>query len=339
MKKIQVISSKENNLQILFCSKGAKQSKAEIDLIAQAKINLNLNILGKRSDQYHELQSIMQTIALHDKLKIVIFPIDKQQKISQININTDNQMLEDNESNLVYLAVQAFLNDFSLIANLKIFIYKKIPIAAGLAGGSSDAAAVLRGMAALFNQTQTRCFFLGKRSSPISQKDLLKVAEKIGADVPFCLLQGTALCKGIGEIIYPLKSFANQALLVYSPNLSVLTKEAFARLNCGLYQAQQTKKEDIVSLSNQILQANLSEFKAHFNNDFSEYLLEKHPELDKVLQAFHRSGAAFVSFTGSGPSIFALYHSYKDRDKALSQLKLLCFPGKLIASYTSDPRY
>lgn len=339
MKKIQVISSKENNLQILLSSDAYPNKRAEVNLIAQAKININLDVLGKRKDKHHELQSIMQSIALHDQLQILIKAPTKLQNTSQITVYNSNPILEDNQSNLAYLAAKLFLDSYSLMANIEIFINKKIPIAAGLAGGSTNAAAVLKTLATVFNQEESRSLFLGKRSQAISQNDLLILAEKIGADVPFCLLQGTALCKGKGEIMYPLISFANKPLVIYNPSLPILTKDAFANLNCAFYQYENNDIDQIISNYNQILKSDYNNFNSYFKNDFSKYIIDKYPQLKNILAAFSQSGAAFTSFTGSGPSTFAFYDSYSSRDKAFTELLEKEFPGKFIATYTADARY
>ncbi|NLZ71462.1 MAG: hypothetical protein GX909_03030 [Clostridiaceae bacterium] len=354
MKNIQQIFLDEI---LLFVEETGKS--VELNLIAQAKINLNLNILGKRSDNYHELETVMQSIALHDQIKIIANPISQlpqdlgsqillesylaDDKVNRTAINNNFDDLNEIKSNLIYKAAKSFLDFFQIKANLKIILKKQIPISAGLAGGSTDAAATLKGLLILFNYlhinpVNKNNFFLSSRDSCIKFKELLPMAEKIGADVPFCLHQGTALCKGKGEKIFPLQSFALRPLILYNSALPVFTAEAFKQIDAKFFASKQLDSQSLIDQYNLQLNRGFSIMNQSWQNDFTDFLLMDHPHLQSVIDLFKATDADFVRFTGSGPTLFAFYPSYTARDLAMQILSKQNLPGQLISTYTSNPR-
>ena len=176
----------------------------EISLKALAKINIGLDVLGRREDGYHDVRMVMQTIHLYDRVEI------KKTRSPQIRVETNLYYLPVNEDNLVYRAAKLMKDEFHIKEGVRIVLQKFIPVAAGLAGGSSDAAAVLVGMNRIFN--------LG-----LKQNKLMELGLKIGADVPFCIMRGTALAEGIGEKLTALPPMPKCPVLIAKPAISVST--------------------------------------------------------------------------------------------------------------------
>lgn len=314
-------------------------TKALLQVKAPAKINLHLAILGKRPDNYHQLETIMQSVALYDLVELELkSAVSKPLASSQIKLLTNYQIPRGPEADLAFKAAKLFLEHFQVKANLIIRIKKEIPMAAGLAGGSSDAAAVLKGLGLLLNNPLSRSCFdraksgLGKVDLPALQN----LAGQLGADVPFCLNQGTALCQGKGEIIHKLGDFSGHPLLVYKPPQSVSTADLFQQLGAGPYRPDESPVNHKVDRYQQLLAQGLAAMDREMVNDFSSLLLESYPELEEALGELRLSGASFVRFTGSGPSIFAIYESFVKRDQALKQLKN-SLNGQLYPTYTSNP--
>ncbi len=307
---------------------------AELKIRAAAKINLNLKILGKRKDGFHELETVMQSIALSDLLKISIAPAEK----SEIKLSSNILIGDQIEDNIAYRAAKLFLDKFQLTAKVIIQLQKNIPLAAGLAGGSTDAAGVLAGLARLYNNHLARRIFKSKngrkQKGRIDFADLLPLAEELGADVPFCLHGGTAICQGKGELITPLNDFENQPLLLYNPGLPIYTREAFAALNAKDHNAAERSDNSVqakIKMYNQKM-TDCPE-KAKWHNDFTDYILDTYPQLIAAREKLFHSGACFVGFTGSGPTLYAFYKSFERRDQALQSLSDQ-LTGQLIASYS-----
>jgi len=363
LKKIHPIFSSQRTDKIRVDRK-----QAHCKLRAQAKINLSLNILGKRPDNYHQLHSIMQSLALHDIIELTLKPINPADE-TIISLFSDNAALSSGKENIAYRSAKTFLEYFKLKANLTISLVKNISLAAGLAGGSANGAAVLRGLANLYNNPQSRIFFQCASSlnqddsqdtsnitnffnniysaghindernnqiNVITKAELLKIAVSIGADVPFCLQRGTALCEGIGEIISPLNSFSGKPVLIYSPPETVLTAEAFQELNAQPLTKLKLADQKTFDHYNQIIHTGLKSMNEYFSNDFTSPILHKYPHLQNICHAFKQTGSQFVRFTGSGPTIFAIYNSYTKRDYALNKLEQSGFPGTFTATYTQD---
>ena len=184
----------------------------KIQLKALAKINLGLDVLRRREDGYHEVKMIMQTINLYDELEI------RKVKQPGIQVKTNLYYLPSNENNLVYKAAKLLMEEFRIRDGICIQLQKKIPVAAGMAGGSSDGAAVLWGINQMYG--------LG-----LSRRGLMERGVKLGADVPYCVMRGTALSEGIGEILTPLPPVPQCQVLIARPPISVSTKWVYENLN------------------------------------------------------------------------------------------------------------
>ena len=191
-----------------------------IRLKALAKINIGLDVLRRREDGYHDVKMIMQTVGIYDQICL------NREKTPGIRVKTNLFYLPDNENNLVYKAAKLLMDEFSIEDGVSIDLNKYIPVAAGMAGGSSDAASVLYGM--------NKMFSLG-----LSQDELMRRGVKIGADVPYCIMRGTALAEGIGEILTPLPPMPACFVLVAKPGISVSTKFVYENLHANDLRPEQ----------------------------------------------------------------------------------------------------
>lgn len=181
-------------------------------LRAMAKINLGLDVIRKRDDGYHEVRMIMQTIKMYDVLDI------RKKKTQGISLSTNLPYVPSDEKNLVYKAAKLLMDEFDIKEGISMRLFKFVPVAAGMAGGSSDAAAAFVGV--------NRLFRLG-----LSQEELMERAVQIGADVPYCIMRGTALAEGIGEKLTPLPAMPEGYVLIGKPGINVSTKTAYENLN------------------------------------------------------------------------------------------------------------
>ena len=265
---------------------------------AYAKINISLDVIAKREDGYHELKMIMQNIDLYDVLNF-------NKAKSGINISCNKIYIPTNEKNLVYRACKLFINIFNIEEGVDIYIKKNIPVAAGLAGGSADAAAALVTMNELFKVNAT-------------QKELMEIGLKIGADVPYCIVGGTALCEGIGEIITSLKPFKNHVLIILKPAFGVSTKDVYENLDLfKIYKHPNTEElikainvDDVKFISNSM------------KNILENVTLRKYPVLRTIKKEICESGALGAMMSGSGPTIFAFFEDMLKAQRCYDKMKL-----------------
>lgn len=250
---------------------------------AHAKINISLDVVGKREDGYHLLKMIMQMIDLYDLIEV--------NKIkSGIQLSCNKHYIPVDERNLAYKAAKLFMEEYSIKEGVEINIKKNIPVAAGLAGGSTDVAAVLKAMNNIFKVQAT-------------EEQLMKLGVKIGADVPYCIIGGTALCEGIGEIVTPLESFKNQILVLVKPNFGVSTKEVYQALD--ITRVQRHPSTDI--LISGIEQNNLKVVSDNMKNILENVTLKKHSILRDIKREMVNMGALGALMSGSGPTVFGFF--------------------------------
>jgi 4-diphosphocytidyl-2-C-methyl-D-erythritol kinase len=267
----------------------------EIRIPAFAKINLRLNILGKRPDGYHELRTIFQTVSLHDELCL------QSSRNSGISLSVrGNEPLsrEPLHKNLVYAAIQALRSELKIRSGVEIELRKTIPAGRGLGGGSSDAAAALRGY-----------LRLNKRSIPDHR--LMEIAAALGADVPFFLCGGRALGIGRGDEIYPLPDISKRALLIVSPrDVHVPTPDAYRWLKASALtkNALTPKLFEFCSLC-WSLPAVAGAQKSGVSNDFEVPVFRRHPRLAAIKRELLRRGATEASLAGSGSAVFGVFPS------------------------------
>ncbi len=270
-----------------------------IKLKAHAKINLGLDVVKKREDGYHEVRMIMQTIGLYDKLTI-----NRTNNFS-IVITTNLHYLPTDENNLVYKAVSLMRQEYHIEQGIYINLEKKIPVAAGMAGGSSDAATALYGMNRLFDLK-------------LKKKDLMSLGLRLGADVPYCIMRGTALSEGIGEVLTPLPPFPACQVLIVKPGISVSTKYVYENLKLD----ENTKHPDIDGILACIKNKDLRGAAEFFGNVLETVTIKEYPIIGEIKEKMYEYGAVTSLMSGSGPTVFGLFDDPRKAEKAFYQFKV-----------------
>ncbi|HIZ64964.1 MAG TPA: 4-(cytidine 5'-diphospho)-2-C-methyl-D-erythritol kinase [Candidatus Blautia pullicola] len=267
-------------------------------LRALAKINLGLDVLRRREDGYHELRMIMQTINMYDQLDMEI------SEERGIHITSNLPFIPTNENNLVYKAAKLLMDEFQVEQGLKVDLQKFIPVAAGMAGGSSDAAAAMIGV--------NRLFGLG-----LSVKELMKRGVKVGADVPYCLLRGTALAEGIGEKLRPLPPCPDCYVLIGKPGISVSTKFVYENL-----RANELKEHPPIDRMLEALQwHNLYKIADYMGNVLETVTIPKYPVIEEIKNHMKEHGALNAMMSGSGPTVFGLFDDKETAERACEELR------------------
>lgn len=270
----------------------------ELKLKAMAKINLGLDVLGKRDDGYHELRMIMQTIRLYDRVQLTVT------EAPGIRVKTNLSFLPVNEDNLVYRAANLLMEEFQIKKGLFINLEKHIPVAAGLAGGSSDAAAVLVGVNCLFH--------LG-----LAKQELMERGVKLGADVPYCVMRGTALAEGIGEKLTPLPAPPACHVLIAKPKIHVSTKFVYGNLRANELETH----PDIDGQIEALQAGDLYEMAARMGNVLETVTIPAYPVIEDIKKEIKRMGAVNAMMSGSGPTVFGLFDDRGKARKAYEKLK------------------
>lgn len=286
--------------------------------IAPAKINLSLKVLEHRSDNYHNLESLMVTVDLCDQLSLFLYKSDK----SSWCVSGDRSDLPENENNIAYKAARAFFKWYEINPDsysLNLEIVKNIPNQAGLGGGSADAAATLRLL--------ERAFFADGNfeAMPFSY-----MAREIGADVPYCYTGGTCFVRGIGDIIEEFPAFPQLALILFKPPISISTKHAFAALNTESKANKPVNRSSFkIKYSEIIAEKSYSDFSLLLENSFLPYVKQSYPKINDYINALTETKSPFVSLSGTGPTLFALYEENADVDVIAKSLSKK-FPEALV---------
>ena len=267
-------------------------------LRALAKINLGLDILMKREDGYHEVRMIMQTIQMYDVLEI------RRVKKPGISLSVNYPYIPNDERNLVYKAAKLLMDEFQVKSGVDIRLEKFIPVAAGMAGGSSDAAAALVGI--------NRLFKLG-----LSEKDLMDRAVNIGADVPYCVMRGTALAEGIGEKLTRITPVPDCFVLIGKPGINVSTKAAYESLQLDKI----TTHPDIDGMIKDIECGNLLAMTEKMGNVFEPGIIGKYPVIGEIKELMEAHGALKAMMSGSGPTVFGIFDDRKKMEAAAAALR------------------
>ena len=267
-------------------------------LRAMAKINLALDVLGRRPDGYHDVRMIMQTISMYDALDIQI------KKEPGIELSTNLPYVPADSRNLAYKAADLLMQEFHIKEGLQIHLEKFIPVSAGMAGGSSDAAAVLVGVNNLFG--------LG-----LSQEELMKRGSTLGADIPYCVMRGTALAEGIGEKLTPLPSVPECFVLVGKPPVSVSTKAAYESLRLE----EIDHRPDIDGMIESLKAGDLRGITSRMQNVFQPGISEIYPVIGDIVKLMEENGAMKAIMSGSGPSVFGIYEKRKEASNAAEKLR------------------
>ena len=269
-----------------------------LSLKAYGKINLGLDVLRRREDGYHDVRMIMQTVGIFDRVDLV------RKEEPGIEVETNLYYLPTNENNLVYKAAKLLMDEFQVQEGIQIRLRKFIPVAAGMAGGSSDAAAVLFGV--------NKMFRLG-----MSTEQLMERGVRIGADVPYCILRGTALSEGIGEVLTKLPAVPQCQVLVAKPGINVSTKFVYGSLKLDEIK----KHPDIDGLVQDIESQDLEGMSAKLGNVLEEVTEGMHPVITEIKQKMMKHGALNAMMSGSGPTVFGIFAEKKKAMKAYNVLK------------------
>ena len=266
---------------------------------AYGKINISLDVVGKREDGYHLLKMIMQNVDLYDSMSF-------QSCNKGINISCNKPYIPTDEKNLVYKAAKLFMDTYDIDEGINIYLKKNIPVAAGMGGGSADAAVVFKTLREIFNIN-------------VSDSELMNLGVKIGADVPYCIVGGNALCEGIGEIITPLKPFKDHILVLVKPNFGVSTKEVFKNLDISKI----FKHPDTDALIKAMEHEDLDDVCSNMKNLLENVTLRKYPVLKRIKEDMLKMGAMGAMMSGSGPTIFAFFDDMLKAQKCYDKFKTL----------------
>lgn len=262
---------------------------------AHAKINLGLDVIRKRPDGYHDLKMIMQTIGLHDTLTFEVSDGDS------VSMTCSNPSLECNEQNLVVKAVRLIADTYHIHKDINIHLEKRIPVAAGMAGGSTDGAAALIAMNDIFELNLTK-------------DELMQYGVKLGADIPFCILGGTALSEGIGDILTPINAPASAHLLIAKPAIDVSTGFVYGNLKLD----NNTNHPDIDAIM-EVLSESTTATGRLLGNILESVTIPAYPVIDSLKQCMKENGASGSLMSGSGPTVFGIFDNIEDAGKALEE--------------------
>ena len=269
----------------------------KIELKAYGKINLGLDVIRKRPDGYHDLDMIMQMVDVYDDIVIT------KNKTGKIEVKTDTAVLSNGKDNLAYMAAKMLMDEFKIKDGVNIYINKRIPIAGGMAGGSSDCATTLMGINQLFE--------LG-----LSKEELTERGVKLGADVPYCVLGGTAIARGIGEVLTPLPAPADCHVIIAKPPVSVSTAYVYGHIK----PLKITKRPDIEAMAQSIKDGDLKKMASLIYNVMDDVTVGEYPIISEIKQVMLDNGALNSIMSGSGPTVFGLFD---DKEKAQQCVKTL----------------
>ena len=261
-----------------------------------AKVNLTLDVLSKRPDGYHDISTIMRTVDIFDTVEISLTD-------EGIELSTSLDFLPTDEKNIAYRAAQAIFSETGIQKGAKIHITKNIPCGAGMGGGSADGAAVL----VLLNK------LLG---SPVSTKRLLEIGAKIGADVPFCIMCGTYLAEGIGEVLSEVPAKGNIPVVVVKPEVSISTPLMYKKLD----EREILKRPDTKGMIKVLEKGNTEKIAELLYNVMEEAAIEEHPIISEIKESLIKKGAINAIMTGSGSAVFGIFKTTEEADKCAKDL-------------------
>ena len=270
----------------------------KISINAMAKINLGLDVLRRRENGYHDVKMIMQTVNIYDTLDFV------KKEEPGIVVKVETEELPTDENNLIYKAAKLLYDRCDMKKGVEITLTKRIPIAAGMAGGSTDAAAALVGI--------NKLFALG-----LSMEELKEIGVKIGADVPYCIEGGTALSEGIGEILTRLPDAPDCFVVVAKPEISVSTKYVYENLHANELKYH----PDIDGMTEAIRQGDLDGVCSRMENVLETVTETKYPIISQIKKLLKEAGAENSLMSGSGPTVFAIFKEEETAKKALDKIR------------------
>lgn len=264
---------------------------------AYAKINLGLDVLRRREDGYHEVRMIMQNIGLYDELEL------SKSTSPGIRISSNKDNIPVNEDNLIYKSAKLLFDEFNIEDGLDIKLTKNIPVAAGLAGGSTDAAATLIGVNSIWN--------LG-----LSKQELMERGVKIGADVPYCILGGTAIAEGIGEVLTSLDPCPDCLVVIAKPAADVSTKHVYTSL-----KLDSVIHPDIDAIIDGISKKNIMQIADNLGNVLESVTVPEHPIINDIKKIMMEQGAIASLMSGSGPTVFGIFTDKMLATRCLSEIE------------------
>ncbi|WP_337018771.1 4-(cytidine 5'-diphospho)-2-C-methyl-D-erythritol kinase [Oceanobacillus massiliensis] len=267
---------------------------------APAKINLSLNVLSKRDDDYHDVEMIMTSIDLADRIELERLQDDR------IEISLESRYVPNDERNLAYKAAKAFKTKYGITEGVHITIDKNIPVSAGLGGGSSDAAAVLRGLNKLW-------------SKDIPLNELAELGSSIGADVAYCVYGKTAIARGFGEKIEKLSSPPPCWIILAKPDIGVSSRTIFSQINI-----EELFHPDTAAILEALEDKNFSKLCNHIGNSLEPITFAMHPEVQHIKEAMTHAGAAGVLMSGSGPTVYGLVEQQSKATRIYNGMRGFC---------------
>lgn len=274
-----------------------------------AKVNLTLDVLGKRENGYHDVKMIMQTVNLFD-----LIVVDKEK--SGITLKTNIKSLPNGEKNIAWRAAEVFFEHTGIVGGAKILIHKNIPIAAGLAGGSGNAAAVLCALDKLYGTN-------------LSDEELCKIGLSLGADVPYCILGGTQLAEGIGEILTELKPLPKTTFLLVKPNINISTADIYKAIDSSGELSHPNTEKAIEAIE----KGDVSAVAKELSNVMESVTAVDCPTICEIKEEMLKMGAVGAQMSGSGPTVFAIFDDYSRARKATENMSKKYAEVFLVKSY------
>lgn len=270
----------------------------KLELKAYGKINLGLDVIRKRPDGYHDLDMVMQMVDVYDD--VILTQIEG----TEIVVRTDTAVLSNGTDNLAYMAARLLMDEFGITQGLEITIKKRIPIAGGMAGGSSDCAATLKGVNQMFD--------LG-----LSKEELMERGVRLGADVPYCILGGTAIARGIGEILTPLPTPPECHVIIAKPPVSVSTAFVYGNIRPDKIE----RRPDIEAMVSAIKTQDLYKLAESLYNVMEDITVPQYPIIQEIKTVMLDNGALNSIMSGSGPTVFGLYDDIEKAEQTVELLK------------------
>ena len=264
-----------------------------LSLKAYAKVNLALDVLRRRPDGYHDVKMIMQNLDIYDELEFEVLARDTED--TKITLTVNKEGIPTDDRNLVYKAIAILFEAFNIKSHIAVNLIKNIPAEAGMAGGSTDCAAALKAVNVLYN--------LG-----LTTDELMGYGVKLGADVPYCILERTAISEGIGEVLTPIKGLPPVHVLVAKPPVNVSTKEVYTNLKANELE----KHPDVDGMVEALESQNLNAIAERMENVLETVTVDMHPEIEELKSLMKEQGALNAIMSGSGPTVFGLF---EDKDK------------------------
>lgn len=269
----------------------------QVTISAPAKINLTLDVLGKRADGYHDIESVMHQVSLCDQVSVIAIP-------EGIEVYSNNDELPSGKGNLAFQAAQAVVSRHRLKTGFRIFLEKNIPLGAGLAGGSTDAAAVIKAINQLLELE-------------INLQEMLELGQLVGSDVPFCLAGDTAIARGRGEVLTRVNSRVCLYLVLVNPGFNVSTAEVFNLID----RETLTDRPDSSKMAQAMEEGDFGRVVPELGNVMEKVTFKLHPELQGIKDDLLRAGAEGALMSGSGPTILGVFSEPEKAGRAFRYIK------------------